>query len=97
MGTLKRPTKFRSGSGCYDCGNCGKKTRETGEGESSVKLCRKCYDEAGFECDHLDGNHEPGTLPDDCPLCRPHDAKACAGICRLHRPAAVQAPAAPAA
>jgi hypothetical protein len=40
---------FEKGSGAYVCRVCGKLTRETGYGESSIRLCLKCYDEAGEE------------------------------------------------
>lgn len=33
--------KFLGTGGMYNCGGCGKRTRETGRGESSVGLCRK--------------------------------------------------------
>lgn len=74
MDTNKRPTTFARGSGCYDCRVCKKKTRETGEGESKVGLCRKCYDDAGFELDHMDGNHETEKWPAECPTCRREEA-----------------------
>ena len=32
--------------GTYICDSCGKLTRETGQDESSVQLCRLCYEEA---------------------------------------------------
>lgn len=69
MDGFKHPTKFARGSGCYTCRVCKARTRETGEGESHVKLCRKCYDAAGYACDHLDGNHATTKWP-DCPMCR---------------------------
>ncbi len=97
MEPTKRPKTFQRGSGCYECRKCKKQTRETGEGESQVKLCRKCYDEAGYECDHLDGNHATEKWPAECPLCRPHDAKDCAGFCDQHQDAPAQpAPQVPA-
>jgi len=60
--------RFERGSGCYKCRVCGKRTRETGEGESSIELCRRCYDEAGLENDHSDNGHF--TLDEGCPTCR---------------------------
>jgi len=30
----------------YHCEECGKLTRETGEGESNVGMCRRCYEQA---------------------------------------------------
>jgi hypothetical protein len=44
----------RSGA-IYVCVVCGKKTRETGDGESANRLCRKCYIEAGMENEISDG------------------------------------------
>ncbi len=55
--------------GLYTCGNCKKQTRETGDGESSVELCARCYYEAGLENEHSDnGGHAPPHP--DCPYCR---------------------------
>lgn len=53
-----------SGGGVYKCTSCGKKTRETGEGESSLGVCRACHEYMGWEnfcsdnCDQ-DGTHDP--------------------------------------
>ena len=35
--------RFRRGSGTYKCVVCGQLTRETGEGESSVEMCKTDY------------------------------------------------------
>ena len=55
----------------YICGLCGKRTRETGFGESSCDLCKRCYIQAGNENEHLD--NDITTLPNhdkaDCPEC----------------------------
>lgn len=37
-------SKFKKGSGKYICRMCGKQTRETGNDESNVRLCRNCND-----------------------------------------------------
>jgi hypothetical protein len=66
---MKRISRFTKGSGKYKCECCGKETRETGDGESSVNLCAKCYYEAGIENEHLDGEHKIKPHP-DCPLCK---------------------------
>lgn len=29
--------------GCYICHVCGKKTRDTGNDEASVEMCKECY------------------------------------------------------
>lgn len=52
----------------YPCRICGKVTRETGEGESAIKLCRRDYLLSGLENTHSDCGH-PGPLA-DCPECR---------------------------
>lgn len=35
--------RFQRGSGTYQCVICGALTRETGEGESAVQMCRTDY------------------------------------------------------
>lgn len=59
---------FAKGSGVYICRICGKQTRETGEGESDVRLCVDCWDSAGQENCHSDDGHE-GSF-EDCPICK---------------------------
>lgn len=39
-------SRFQRGSAVFTCGECGKKTRDTGKGEASVEMCAKCYDAA---------------------------------------------------
>jgi hypothetical protein len=53
-------SKFQGGmkGAVYTCQNCGKKTRETGDGESSVGMCAKCYEEGGLENEHSDNDGE---------------------------------------
>ena len=61
----------------YTCGSCGKRTRETGYGESDLDLCAQCYNAAGYENEHSDndglhnmGNNVPmGKDPAQCPSC----------------------------
>jgi hypothetical protein len=56
---------------------CNKRTRSTGRGDNElVRLCAQCYDEAGVENEHQDGGHEPGSLPEECPMCRQAQANA---------------------
>ena len=50
---------FQSGSGVYICSDCGKRTRETGDGESGCGLCVACFDEAGAEKHHNDCHDTP--------------------------------------
>ena len=39
--------------GVYECDFCHKQTRETGEGESDLGLCRDCYLKAG-DCNSVE-------------------------------------------
>lgn len=55
---MVRVSKFQKGSGTYKCSWCGKQTRETGDGESSVEMCSLCYEIAGVENMHSDDGHE---------------------------------------
>lgn len=43
------------GAGAYRCDDCGKLTRETGEGESSLHMCAFCYLRSGLRNSLLDG------------------------------------------
>jgi len=49
----KKNNRFAKGSGVYTCINCGKRTRDTGEG-AEVRMCKKCYQEAEEENARLD-------------------------------------------
>jgi len=51
-----RTSKFQKGSTCYDCRICGKKTRETGDSESFIRLCRHCSQISGDENSVADGH-----------------------------------------
>ena len=53
---------FQKGSGCYTCHDCGKLTRETGDGESNCELCRNCFWIAQWENGCVDNvpNSEDG-------------------------------------
>ena len=48
-------SRFQHGSGVYTCRTCGKRTRDTGNDEAGVRLCRKCFDEATIENEINDG------------------------------------------
>jgi rubrerythrin len=56
-------------SAVYACRCCGKRTRETGDDESSVGLCKRCYYEGGLENEHSDGYHDDAPHA-DCPICK---------------------------
>lgn len=48
-------SRFKKGSGVYICAMCGKRTRDTGNGEGQTGLCKKCYDaaeEENYESDY---------------------------------------------
>ena len=51
------------------CVVCTSRRRSTKQGENP-ELCSKCFEEAGYENDHYDGNHDAGSLPTKCPLCK---------------------------
>lgn len=54
--------RFEKGSGCFDCGVCGRKTRATGGDNDSVKLCEECYEIAGIENQISDQGSTPELL-----------------------------------
>lgn len=60
----RKANRFGRGSGCYQCKECGKSTRETGRSESSVGLCAACYEDAEAENAHYDG-----CCDDGCRFC----------------------------
>ena len=63
---MKNHSRFVKGSGVYVCITCGKSTRETGEGESGVRLCKDCYERAGIENEIADGiRNADGTLKEE--------------------------------
>lgn len=66
--------RFRRGSGAYNCFSCGKRTRDTGQGEASLELCLACMNESERVNYHSDQDHDRtlGSIvdPRDCSLCR---------------------------
>ena len=65
---MRDNSKFRQGSGVYVCKMCGKRTRETGEGESGIDMCRACCEYSGAENTHSDCEHDESPEP-GCPIC----------------------------
>ena len=63
-------SKFQGGrkGAVYKCADCGKMTRETGDGESGCSLCAKCYYEGGLVNEHSDDGHD--VYNPDCPTCQ---------------------------
>ena len=51
---MKDNRRFGS-QGVYTCRVCGKKTRETGMGESDMQLCAYCMEASGMENAFNDG------------------------------------------
>src|SRR5882724_8793953 len=45
---MKTHNRFERGSGCFNCGVCGRRTRSTGE-NAGCDLCPQCYEVAGIE------------------------------------------------
>ena len=41
---MKTTNRFNKGSGTYVCEDCGKLTRETGNGESEFNQCKDCME-----------------------------------------------------
>jgi len=64
-------SKFQGGQkgAVYTCHECGKKTRETGYSESSVGLCKDCYEDAGLYNMHQD-DHSKDEPDVDCKWCK---------------------------
>jgi hypothetical protein len=63
-------SKFAVGVGVYTCRDCGKQTRETGEGESDLEMCKLCFLKAGWEntlsdegFQHYSNSHGLGVSP----------------------------------
>ena len=49
---MKNASKFNRG-GCYDCCECGRKTRDTGDNGAS-EMCPECYERCSWENDISD-------------------------------------------
>jgi ribosomal protein S27AE len=49
------PGSFGSKGGTYTCHLCGKKTRDTGNGERGCMLCKHCFVECEMENSLSDG------------------------------------------
>lgn len=57
MARINRFSRTRLGTPLYTCRVCGKRTRETGEGESSCELCKRCFIISSVENIHSDNSH----------------------------------------
>lgn len=76
----------------YTCRDCGKRTRDTGNDEAGVELCRACYVAAGIENEHNDGWHTDNPHP-DCPDCQAGKVSTATTGREIKTPAQVEAPA----
>jgi hypothetical protein len=56
MAVRKFQRNLGGNNSTYKCECCGKRTRETGLGESGLGLCAYCYDEGGLENSLQDGH-----------------------------------------
>lgn len=52
-------SSFATQGGTYICRICGKRTRETGDCESGVGLCRACNETEGERNEHGDTHVQP--------------------------------------
>lgn len=55
---MRSRSKFRSGSGCFICGCCGRRTRDV-DGNGDLELCPECYDLGGIENEISDCGSTP--------------------------------------
>lgn len=60
MKNATRNARFQSGTACYTCAVCGKRTRDTGRSEADTGLCYRCFTIAGLENQHSDNGPEYG-------------------------------------
>lgn len=60
----QKNSHFRAGSGSYTCEECGKRTRETGSGESSLHLCAFCYEGSEMVNSVMDGDCTLEEVPE---------------------------------
>lgn len=54
----EKMNRIAKGSGVYECGYCGKKTRRTNQDAANVRLCAACYIEAMEENERADSGAE---------------------------------------
>lgn len=66
---LDRPAKPARNT--WRCASCGLDVRPADRSRENPEVCVTCWEQAGWENDHSDGGHEPGTRGDVCPVCNP--------------------------
>jgi hypothetical protein len=96
MTTSSTPRRFgldnRGTKACESCGVLSWASRQNDTANQA--LCTACFDAAGWENSHQDGNHEPGSDP-ECPICDPERenrrlAKAAARVASYTASAAIK-------
>lgn len=65
----KQVAKLKRMAAVHPCNNCGE-PMGLGHDGVSAGSCEVCWEEAGWENHHLDGQHEQGEMPECCPMCR---------------------------
>lgn len=60
---------FKTGKSVFPCGRCHKRTRDTGNSERSLNMCKACIIESETENSHFDGVHDGAPEP-TCSLCQ---------------------------
>lgn len=63
-GQSSRNSRFQKGSGSYRCAECGKLTRDTGNGEGALELCKHCMEQATWDNFIADGG-DPEEVPEE--------------------------------
>ena len=78
-------TAFSTFNQPRDCMNCGRKFADSTSRDSNQSLCPNCYDIAGIENEHQDGEHE-GRIVGECPMCQDDLADATVTATRIEAP-----------
>lgn len=61
-GHNSKNSKFQKGSGSYICSECGKRTRDTGNGEGELRLCRHCLEQGEWD-NFIEDGGDPSEVP----------------------------------
>lgn len=51
--------RFQQGASVYSCSLCGRRTRETGSGESQLEMCVDCFNLCSYDNEHNDEGSKP--------------------------------------
>lgn len=69
----RRATGFTSKNQPRTCDDCGKTFADNATRDNGDNLCGACWDKAGYENSHLDGEHR-NAPEQDCPSCQKEQA-----------------------